>query len=208
MAVINPTQTNNSTGAAGVKSKFSTMTSEEFTKIMFSELSHQDPLKPNDTNAMIQQMSSIRQIEANLALESKLTTLVTQNQLATAGNLVGAYVAGLDENFNQVEGQVFSISRTDSGPVLNLRNGARIPFDSLQEIALPPQAPTTPTPTPTTPPRVLPLNDVAGPGPNTGTVPSAAVTPPTTGGAVSPSLPSPPTGPSSEGSIGAIDPTR
>ena len=60
------------------------MADEEFVKIMFTELSNQDPLKPNDSNQMLQQLSSLRSIQSDIELSNKLESIVTQNQLAFA----------------------------------------------------------------------------------------------------------------------------
>lgn len=158
-------------------SRFSELTSEQFVKILFTELSNQDPLKPNDSNALLQQVSSIRSIESDLALQNKLQSVVTQNQLSTAGALLGKYVTGLSESLDPVEGTVRSVSQTKDGPVLVLASGARIPFESVNQIRDPattnntqtnPTSDSTPTPTPTptnqTPP-VVPLAPQPAPKP-------------------------------------------
>lgn len=137
---------------------FSDISSEEFVRIMFAELGNQDPLKPNDANQLLEQMSSLRSIESDLALTQKLDALVAQNQLSAAGGLIGASVTGLDEENRRVRGTVVSISRTSDGPVINLHTGARVPFEQVDEI---------------TDPRL------AGPAPGSGTPasPSAPSTP-------------------------------
>ena len=108
--------------------KYSDLTSEDFVKIMFTELSNQDPLKPNDSSQLLQQMSDLRSIQSDLELSNKLTSVVTQNQLATAGALLGKTVYGLTEYGDVAGGIVKSVTRTDDGPVLNLATGERIPF--------------------------------------------------------------------------------
>ena len=120
--------------AAGANA-FSALSSDQFVKIIFSELSHQDPLKPNDTSALLQQMSTLRTIQSSIDLSSKLDSLVQQNQFATAGNVIGKTVSGLTEDGRRVRDAVVSISRTAKGPVLNLRTGERVPFDTIDEIA-------------------------------------------------------------------------
>jgi flagellar basal-body rod modification protein FlgD len=132
-----------STTDAGLPSRFNELTSEDFVKIMFTELSNQDPLKPNDSNTLLQQFSSLRSIESNLTLEQKLGDVVTQNQLSTAGALLGKYVAGYTANFDPTQGTVTSISQTASGPLLNLSNGAQVPFTNIQQID---ETPVTNTP--------------------------------------------------------------
>lgn len=113
---------------------FSALNSEQFVKIMFTELSNQDPLKPNDSSALLQQMSSLRSIQSDIDLSTKLQTIVSQNQLAGAGGLIGKYVSGLAADNTRVSGRVDSVSRTADGPVLNLDTGARVPFSSVDEM--------------------------------------------------------------------------
>ncbi|MGQ0628792.1 MAG: flagellar hook capping FlgD N-terminal domain-containing protein, partial [Phycisphaerales bacterium] len=63
--------------------KYSELSSDEFVKIMLTELSNQDPLKPQDSSTLIQQMANILSIQSDVDLSKKLDSLVTQNQLAT-----------------------------------------------------------------------------------------------------------------------------
>lgn len=114
--------------------RYSELNTEDFVKIMFTELSNQDPLKPQDSNALLQQMSSLRSIQSDIDLSTKLQSVVTQNQLATAGGLLGKYVSGLTEQYQRVVGQVQSVSKTSDGPVLNLSNGFRVPFKNIDQM--------------------------------------------------------------------------
>ena len=132
---------------------FSDLTSEEFVKIMFTELSNQDPLKPNDSAALLEQMSSLRSIQSDIELSSKLEAMVSQNQLAAAGGLIGKYVSGVSTGNLRVEGEVISVSRTSDGPVLNLSNGYRVAFENVDEMVDPsvfedPEDPDDTTPDP------------------------------------------------------------
>lgn len=113
---------------------FSALNSEEFVRIMFAELANQDPLKPNDSNQMIQQMANLRSIQSDIDLTAKLKALVTENQLASAGNLIGTHISGLTDANNRVEGLVVSINRTADGPVLNLHTGERVQLRNVDEI--------------------------------------------------------------------------
>ena len=137
---------------AATPSRFNELTSSDFVKIMLTELSNQDPLKPNDSSALLQQFSSIRNIEADLALQTKLETVVTQGQLSTAGSLLGKYVVGFTDNFADAEGFVNSISQTASGPVLNLSDGSRVSFKNISQIYDPLGGTGNPTTNPTTNP--------------------------------------------------------
>jgi flagellar basal-body rod modification protein FlgD len=125
------------TGGGAAPNAFSELTSEEFVKIMFTELTNQDPLKPSDSSALLEQMSSLRSIQSDIELTKRLDSLVSQNQLAAAGSLLGQIVSGLTENNERVFGRVIGVSRTDSGPVLNLNNGYRVPFRLVDEMVDP-----------------------------------------------------------------------
>jgi flagellar basal-body rod modification protein FlgD len=119
---------------SATRDAFSDLSSADFVRIMFTELSNQDPLKPNDTNAMLQQLSSLRSIQSDIDLGSQLEAVVTQNQLATAGALIGKYITGLTDQNQRVVGLVDSVSKTEDGPVLNLTNGYKVPFDSIDQM--------------------------------------------------------------------------
>ncbi|MFO0832839.1 MAG: flagellar hook capping FlgD N-terminal domain-containing protein [Phycisphaerales bacterium] len=125
----------NSTGVA--TNGFSAMSTEDFTKIIFSELSHQDPMSPNDTNALLQQISTIRSIQSDTDLSDGLKNLVTQNEFASAATLIGQPVSGVSDQYARVQGTVKSVSRTANGPVLTLETGERIPIGWLDSITRP-----------------------------------------------------------------------
>jgi flagellar basal-body rod modification protein FlgD len=118
---------------------YSALTSEDFTKIIISELANQDPLSPSDTNALLQQLSTIRSIQSDIDLSDKLKTLVTENQLASASNMIGKVVGGLDEENFRVIGQANSVSKTKNGVFLNLSNGSRVNMNDVDGVIDPSQ---------------------------------------------------------------------
>src|SRR5690606_4634632 len=56
------------TGAPGSSqpNAFSGLTSEQFVEIMMTEMQGQDPLEPNDSEAMLNQIANIRSIQSDL----------------------------------------------------------------------------------------------------------------------------------------------
>lgn len=124
------------------RNRFEDLTSEDFMKIMFAELSHQDPLKPQDTQALLNQINTVRSIESNSKLMAELGKLVSQNQFALAGSLVGKTITGLDESFLPVQGYVKSAALEGDRIVLTLESGERVPMDQVESIIEPepPQA--------------------------------------------------------------------
>lgn len=113
---------------------FNSITSEDFVRIMFSELANQDPLSPSDSKAVLDQVSSIRSIESNLKLSKKLDALVSQNELASAGTLIGKFVSGLTDEGSRVGDLVLSVSATRDGATLNLASGDRVRMSRVEEI--------------------------------------------------------------------------
>lgn len=113
---------------------FSSLSTGQFLKVILTELNQQDPLQPSDTSKMLEQLSNLRSIQSNSDLQTKLSTLVTQNQLSSAGALLGKTVSGLSDTNQRVEDQVTSISKTESGPVLVTKQGWRLPFDNVDQI--------------------------------------------------------------------------
>lgn len=126
------------TAAAGTG--FSDLSSEEFVQIILTELTKQDPLKPSDTSALLEQLSTIRSIESDLDLQQQLESVVTQNQLATAGSLLGKQISGFTADFRRVTGEVQSVTRGADGPILNLVGGSRVPFSNVDQFFNPPAA--------------------------------------------------------------------
>jgi flagellar basal-body rod modification protein FlgD len=113
---------------------FSALTSEDFVKIMFTELGNQDPLKPNDSSQLVQQMANLRSIQSDLDMSKKLESLVSQNQLASAGGLIGKSVSGLDDDNKRVSGVVKSVLKTGDGAVLSLEGGGKLPFGRMDQL--------------------------------------------------------------------------
>jgi flagellar basal-body rod modification protein FlgD len=114
--------------------RYSDLTTQDFVKIMFTELGNQDPTQPSDSKALLDQLSSLRNIQSSMALSTRLDDLVSQGQLNSAAGLIGKYVRGLSENNETVTGQVYSVSRTEDGAVLNLYTGQRVPMKNLSDL--------------------------------------------------------------------------
>ncbi len=114
--------------------RFNELTSEDFIRIMFTELASQDPLDPQDSQDLLNQVRTIRDIESDMRLMEKLDDLVEQNRFASAGNMVGKAIRGLDENLVEVEGVVKSVSLERDEIILTLDDGQRVPFDHVKLI--------------------------------------------------------------------------
>lgn len=129
---------------AATPDAFGSLNSEQFVKIIFSELSNQDPLQPSDSKTLLQELSTLRSIQSDMDLSSKLTSLVGQNEWTTASSLIGKQISGISDGLERVDGTVRSVSRTSDGAVLNLTSGVRVPVASVDEVLGDPSQETTP----------------------------------------------------------------
>ena len=123
---------------------FSAMSSEDFMRIMFTQLANQDPFQPSDSSALLEQMNSIRSIESNIDLMDRLDTLVFENKLSSAANLIGKEVQGLTAGGNRVDGMVANVLRQGDDVVLELDTGWQLSIDSIEIIRERPADPALP----------------------------------------------------------------
>jgi len=153
MTQINPATLNSAApSTTGVPNQFNNMSSEDFMKIIFTELSNQDPFQPNDSSALLKQLDSIRSIESNVKLTDQMQSLVSQNQLAAASSMIGKFIGGISEDNTRVAGNVVSVVKQGDKVNLELDNGWIVPINNVETIVNP-QQPVQP-PAAATPPAI------------------------------------------------------
>jgi flagellar basal-body rod modification protein FlgD len=116
--------------------------SEDFFKILVTELRQQDPLQPTKTSDLIGQVSQIRNIELSKNLTDALSQISKQQRTAGASELIGKYVtatfAGTDGATQEVSGVVTGVRFDPDGTaVLELDSGQSIPAASVTRITSP-----------------------------------------------------------------------
>jgi flagellar basal-body rod modification protein FlgD len=87
-------------------SGFNSLDTNEFLKLLISELQNQDPLNPMDNGEMVQQIGQIRSIGATDDLTGTLSTLRESQDLVTASGLIGQKIQGLADDASAVDGVV------------------------------------------------------------------------------------------------------
>ncbi|MCC7406633.1 MAG: hypothetical protein IT442_01080 [Phycisphaeraceae bacterium] len=144
-----------SASTAGSSNAFAAIGSDKFIKILLTELTHQDPFQPQDSSKLMEQLSSLRNIESQMSLKDSmeklvkdsgenqdallnhLSALLLQNQISSAGSLIGKQVTGTDFDNQAVAGVVTSV-RVEQGLVmLELDNGKSLPMVMLDEFHVP-----------------------------------------------------------------------
>ena len=85
---------------------FAGMTSDTFMKLLITELQNQDPLSPMESSDMLNQLSMMRNLQANIELADALEAITSNQQLSTAAAFIGKQITGKDSNQNEVNGVV------------------------------------------------------------------------------------------------------
>jgi flagellar basal-body rod modification protein FlgD len=123
----------------------------DFISMMVTQLQNQDPLSPESNSDLMQQMSQIGQMQASTQLETTLTTVAMQTNLAAAGNLIGKMVQGVDSTSGAaVQGVVDSVKVVNNSVSLELDSGSELSMSNVTAIS-PATTATAPATTPTTP---------------------------------------------------------
>ena len=85
MAITAPAPTSgNSASGTQAKKNFELKT-EDFIKMMITQLQNQDPMEPAKNQELLAQMSQIGQLQSATTLQESLKGMVTQNQIGSAG---------------------------------------------------------------------------------------------------------------------------
>ncbi len=130
-ATIRPTTTKN----------FNDLQSEDFFGLLIAQLQSQDPLKPTDNQTLLNQMSSIRQMEQSSTLTKTLSSLAAEQRFGSTSGLIGQFVEGAlkDSGGNSVavNGVVTSVRYEDDGSaILELHNGRELPAEKVSFVTL------------------------------------------------------------------------
>lgn len=128
-------------GSGGVASQrgLSAMKSEDFFRILVTELQQQDPFEPTKTADMIGQVSQIRTIEQSTALNDTLSELTRNQRVGGSSDLIGKYIVASTQTEggepNIVDGVVTGVSfGPDGAASLELDNGLRVPMSGVTNV--------------------------------------------------------------------------
>lgn len=117
------------------KTGFAGMTSEDFMKILITQLQNQDPSNPMESDQLLNQVSQMRALQSNLELETALKGLTLGQQLNSATGFIGKTVTAVTgASKTEVTGTVDSIV-VKNGTALLRVNGSEIPMADITGIA-------------------------------------------------------------------------
>lgn len=111
---------------------------ESLLKIVLTQLTYQDPLKPMDNFQFVSQLAQFSQIQQTQAMSESLKTLVSAQSTAQAAGLLGRQV-DIPAGASVLSGKVTAISFNEGLPslTLELANGqtvSNIPLSSVSQI--------------------------------------------------------------------------
>jgi flagellar basal-body rod modification protein FlgD len=129
-----PTTATNATGGQVKSSKFALQT-EDFIKMMITQLQNQDPLEPAKNEQLLAQMSQIGQLQSSQQLQESLKSMVLQNNLGAASSLIGKTVQGQLDNGEAITGVVNSIKVENDNVTLELDSGHTLKLDRITSIS-------------------------------------------------------------------------
>jgi flagellar basal-body rod modification protein FlgD len=133
--------TNNSGSTNQVTSSKFNLKAEDFINMMVTQLQNQDPMEPAKNEELLAQMSQIGQLQSSTQLQESLKTLVLQNNIGSAGNLIGKKINGLDTKGAAISGIVTAVKVEDEQVSLELDTGKSLSLSNVVSIAQ--QNPTT-----------------------------------------------------------------
>lgn len=115
-----------------------TLSSDEFLQIMITELTNQDPFDPVKNETLLNQMSTIQQIESQQnmsksfnSLMSNFNQLLKRDELSTAGKMVGQIVSGKNLSGVEVYGKVLAVNVSEDDIILELDTGDQVKMSDL-----------------------------------------------------------------------------
>lgn len=82
----------------------------EFLKMLTTQLKNQDPTKPMDSSQMLAQQAQFASLEQTQNLNIQLATLLAQQNVSQATNLIGKNVTGVNDTNVTISGQVLGVS--------------------------------------------------------------------------------------------------
>lgn len=133
--------TSNAISEATTATNNQSLSSDEFMKVMITELTNQDPLEPMSNQELMSQMATMQQMQSNSDMSSNFTSLInkfdnllSRESLSTATKMIGELVSGTATDGQFAIGNVMAVNMKDGALYLELDTGQQIAWDDLQRL--------------------------------------------------------------------------
>ena len=126
----------NATTSATAQSAFG-LDFQSLLKIILTQLTYQDPLKPVDNFQFVSQLAQFSQLQQTQTLNDQITSLLSAQAATQATSLLGRTVDLQSESGSFVSGQVTGVSFTAGKPLVTIKtsDGQTIGNISIAEVA-------------------------------------------------------------------------
>ncbi|ATH14052.1 hypothetical protein DR66_1199 [Delftia acidovorans] len=121
-----------SIGSATTGLRGNSLGQEDFMKILLTQLTYQDPLKPMDNQQFMAQMAQFTSLEQTQQLNQKMATLISNQAALQSVGLIGRTV-DINTGGSSLTGTVASLSLSGDSPSITVRTSSGA---TLQNIAL------------------------------------------------------------------------
>ena len=91
-----------------------------FLQLLIAQLQNQNPLEPMDGSALMQQTSTLANVEAIQSVAQLQAHIVGLSQFGNATNMIGKIVQAEDPVLGLIEGLVTGVRVSENGPVLRI----------------------------------------------------------------------------------------
>jgi len=108
----------------------STLGMQDFLKILLTQLTYQDPLKPMDNQEFMAQMAQFTNLQQTQQLNDKIGTLITNQAALQSVGLIGRTV-DLTSGGGTLTGTVKALSLSGDAPVLTVETAAGATLDNI-----------------------------------------------------------------------------
>jgi flagellar basal-body rod modification protein FlgD len=110
------------------------MAPQDFLKLLITQLQSQDPFEPVKNQDLLNQISAIRELQSTMDLSSTLKAMTKQQQIVSAGALIGKTIHGLNPNMENVTGIVTSVTVSGEDVVLELDTGQQVAVKNVTKV--------------------------------------------------------------------------
>jgi flagellar basal-body rod modification protein FlgD len=112
------------------------LSQQDFLKLLVTQMTSQDPLKPTDAQDLLSQMTQFSTLNANTALQTQLGQMQNLNEFSEAGNLLGKQVTLQVSDTSTAQGVVTGVDTSGDVPQI-IVNGQPYSLAQVLSVANP-----------------------------------------------------------------------
>ncbi len=99
------------------------LTQQDFLKVLLTQLTYQDPMKPMDNQQFMAQLAQFSTLQQTQQLNTNIETLISNQSALQSVGLIGRTVDISTDNGN-VTGTVMALALSGSSPLLTVKTAA------------------------------------------------------------------------------------